>query len=105
MFVNYESKPKVVKAMEWDGSVESTKEIIRYCEGKVTHKAERHIGGLNKLYIATLEGEMEASLGDYIIQGVKGEFYPCKPDVFHKSYSNTTTQGTLPGFENIEWNL
>jgi hypothetical protein len=33
-----------------------------------------------------MEGKMEATIGDYIIKGVKGEFYPCKPDIFHISY-------------------
>lgn len=39
-----------------------------------------------KLKIHTLEGVMNASLGDYIIKGVNGEFYPCKPDIFEKTY-------------------
>lgn len=38
------------------------------------------------VYILTLEGQMKASPGDYIIKGVKGEFYPCKPDIFHATY-------------------
>lgn len=38
------------------------------------------------LMIPTLEGEMKANLGDYIIQGVNGELYPCKPDIFEKTY-------------------
>lgn len=38
------------------------------------------------VYIDTLEGEMLASVGDYIIKGVNGEFYPCKPDIFEKTY-------------------
>ena len=37
--------------------------------------------------IKTLEGTMRASYGDYIIKGVKGEFYPCKPDIFEMTYS------------------
>lgn len=40
----------------------------------------------DSLLIDTLEGEMRASLGDYVIRGVKGEFYPCKPDIFEMSY-------------------
>ena len=36
--------------------------------------------------IRTLEGEMDANLGDYIIKGVNGELYPCKPDIFEKTY-------------------
>lgn len=43
----------------------------------------KHQGGL---FIETLEGRMLASEGDYIIKGVSGEFYPCKPDIFKKTY-------------------
>lgn len=39
-----------------------------------------------KAVIETLEGEMMASIGDYIIKGVEGEFYPCKPEIFHMTY-------------------
>jgi len=39
-----------------------------------------------KLLVPTLEGNMYANVGDYIIKGVNGEFYPCKPDIFHKTY-------------------
>ena len=42
------------------------------------------------LVIHTLEGDMEASIGDYIIKGVNGEFYPCKPDIFAKTYEEVT---------------
>jgi hypothetical protein len=38
------------------------------------------------MVIKTLEGDMIASVGDYIIKGVKGEFYPCKPDIFEQTY-------------------
>lgn len=42
------------------------------------------------MYIETLEGTMKASVGDYIIKGVNGEFYPCKPDIFEKTYEEVT---------------
>lgn len=42
------------------------------------------------LVIHTLEGDMETSIGDYIIKGVNGEFYPCKPDIFAKTYEEVT---------------
>lgn len=42
-----------------------------------------------ELYIETLEGTHHASVGDYIIRGVKGEFYPCKPDVFELTYQES----------------
>ena len=38
------------------------------------------------LLIQTLEGDMTASLGDFIIKGIQGEFYPCKPDIFYATY-------------------
>lgn len=40
----------------------------------------------SRIYIKTLEGNMKISIGDYIIKGVNGEFYPCKPDIFKKTY-------------------
>ena len=40
----------------------------------------------HSMYIQTLEGEHHASVGDFIIQGVKGEIYPCKPDIFKMTY-------------------
>ncbi len=40
----------------------------------------------NQIVIPTLEGDMRASVGDYIIRGVQGEFYPCKPDIFEATY-------------------
>jgi hypothetical protein len=42
------------------------------------------------IFINTLEGEHRADVGDYIIKGVKGEFYPCKPDIFEATYDQTT---------------
>jgi hypothetical protein len=42
------------------------------------------------IQIQTLEGVMEASVGDWIIKGVKGEFYPCKPDIFKMTYEEVT---------------
>lgn len=42
--------------------------------------------GDHEMVIHTLEGDMHASKGDYVIQGVQGEFYPCKPDIFEATY-------------------
>ena len=42
--------------------------------------------GKNVCYINTLEGDMQADKGDYIIKDINGEIYPCKPDIFHKTY-------------------
>lgn len=48
------------------------------------HQVRYHDG--STCYIDTLEGTMEARVGDWIIKGVKGEFYPCKPDIFAATY-------------------
>jgi len=48
-------------------------------------KSHAYHDGIN-IYIETLEGLMCANVGDYIIKGVSGEFYPCKPDIFEKTY-------------------
>lgn len=49
-------------------------------------KSPSFVKGEPTLTIQTLEGNMTARLGDYIIKGVNGEFYPCKPDIFEKTY-------------------
>ncbi len=57
-----------------------------YYGGKVTARAEHDDDGNPILIIRTLEGDMKADIGDYIIKGVQGEFYPCKPGIFHATY-------------------
>lgn len=75
----YRKKPVVVEAVVWDG--ENQKEVFNFMGRKgVT------CDGFNELVIETPEGEFYASVWDYIIKGVAGEFYPCKPDIFHATY-------------------
>ena len=61
-------------------------DLAEWCGG-ISHmmhdEKEKH---LDHILIPTLEGDMKASPGDYIIKGVKGEFYPCKPDIFELTY-------------------
>jgi hypothetical protein len=83
----YRKKPIQVRAIQWNGS--NTEDIVRFSGGK----ANRHTAyegntpiETNYLDIHTLEGVMVASIGDFIIEGVQGEFYPCKPDIFEKTY-------------------
>jgi hypothetical protein len=71
-------KPVTVKAIEWTGGNE--KEIFKFVKDKY------YIDKNGDMYIETLEGDMKASVGDMIIQSVNGEFYPCKPDIFDKTY-------------------
>jgi len=73
----YRKKPVVIEAVEWTGG--NAVSLIEW----IGRGAEQDGP---ELIIKTLEGNMTASLGDYIIRGVSGEHYPCKPDIFHKTY-------------------
>ncbi len=76
----FRKKPVVIEAMQYDGAnYIAIKEFTKDAAFKPGGKSDTVI-------IPTLEGDMYASTGDWIIQGVNGEFYPCKPDIFEKSY-------------------
>jgi hypothetical protein len=78
----YRKKPVVIEAMVFTGA--NANEVDRWINGK---EADFSWGTNCDLWeIETLEGTMYAQRGDYIIRGVNGEFYPCKPDVFAKTY-------------------
>lgn len=83
----YRKKPVVIEAFKWTGGHDQTEDpkwIVEAIEnGTVDIKSTTD--GLY-LYIKTLEGIMEASQGDYIIKGIQGEIYPCKPDIFEQTY-------------------
>lgn len=76
----FRKKPVVIEAVQWDGK--NTEEVISFCP-KIIAQAREITGAL---VIATLEGNMDAIRNDWIIKGVNGEFYPCKPDIFEKTY-------------------
>ena len=80
----YRKKPVVIEAMEWDGAVNSATVIIDWM--LANGGTARYHDGPSALSIDTLEGTMTAVPGDWIIRGVKGEFYPCKPDIFEATY-------------------
>ena len=77
----FRKKPVVIDAWQFDGSWSSASPIVQMHSGITWTDSD---GG--QLSIETLEGEMTASAGDWIIKGVKGEFYPCKPDIFAATY-------------------
>jgi hypothetical protein len=77
----FRKKPVTIEAVQYDGSTSHAVAIARWIEGGdyVYDGGTRDYG---PMFIPTLEGRMEASPGDWIIKGVVGEFYPCKPDIF-----------------------
>lgn len=84
MAQKFRKKPVVIEAVQFDGN---TAEIDLFIGGNGTL---RRITDGNSVVVAlgigTLEGEMRADKLDWIIKGVNGEFYPCKPDIFKKTY-------------------
>jgi len=84
--MKFRTRPVVIEAMVLDGH---TVEVARWLTGHgVTFHADTHPtdAAQDVLHIETLEGTMRAEPGDWVIRGVKGEFYPCKPDIFEATY-------------------
>ena len=91
---SFRKKPVVVEAKRWDGSGEALDEIFDWF---TSNDARVSTASENKLAILTLEGVMKADVGDWIIRGVKGEFYPCKHDVFEATYELHSSEGRVEG--------
>ncbi|MCI4427744.1 MAG: hypothetical protein JHC40_01110 [Burkholderiales bacterium] len=81
----FRKKPVVVEAHQFDGTLES-KAKMETEFGVTTVDVKIYHGKLLAWRIGTLEGPHEVTPGDWIIRGVKGEFYPCKPDIFEATY-------------------
>ena len=88
--MKYRKKPVIIEAIKWDGlNLGEVKafggESIEY---EINDSAWEVGKGRPRTFVAvkTLEGVMVANVGDYIIKGVKGEIYPCKPDIFEMTY-------------------
>lgn len=79
----FRNKPVIVDAVEWTGANHLITETFMKGSGATIDYSERKLGVIK---IPTLEGIMDAFVGDFIIKGIKGEFYPCKPDIFKLTY-------------------
>jgi hypothetical protein len=101
--MRFRKRPVVVDAIQWAGTnIDEVREFTKLAnviiEDKIGSSADgngypqRYI----KIVIITLEGAMSVSEGDWIIRGVKGEFYPCKPDIFEQTYEKVVN-ATLKG--------
>lgn len=76
----FKKKPVVIEAIQYTGA--NAEDVIRFSKDVIVKPG----GKSDVLIIRTLEGDMQAQTGDFIIKGVNGEFYPCKPDIFEKTY-------------------
>jgi hypothetical protein len=78
----FRKKPVTIEAVQYGPYSAPTVEMIQFLE-----RADREVSiDQDGIHIHTLEGKMTASLGDWIIRGVQGEYYPCKPDIFAATY-------------------
>lgn len=86
----FRKKPVVIEAVQWQGNTSVLQQLSVDLTGcDEVHRVDHgdricRIG--DNLRIRTLEGDMLAEIGDWIIRGVKGELYPCKPDIFAETY-------------------
>ena len=86
MVKKFRKKPVVIETIQYLGA-ENEEEVIRFADSE-----ERPVKWSleDGLIITTLEGSHRADVGDYIIKGVQGECYPCKPDIFDETYEEVT---------------
>ena len=80
--MRFRKKPIVIEAIQWDGESETLAEL----SGFTGQRRLRFDPVAETLVIETLEGDHIASKGDWIIKGIQGECYPCKPDIFDLTY-------------------
>lgn len=79
----FRKKPVVIEAVQWTGKWSDLKELFPIENASLPMDWNRET---NEVIIHTLEGDMVASVGDWLIKGVRGEVYPCKPDIFEMTY-------------------
>lgn len=84
----YRKKPIVIEAFQWTGDEHQIEDPEWACDAIRDGRITMGQVGTPEVFlcISTLEGQMAAERGDWIIQGVKGEIYPCKPDIFEMTY-------------------
>lgn len=92
--MKYRKKPVVIEAFQYDGDLKGAdgQYYVPRWAVKAFESGTMFYGNEEpwELYIDTLEGTHHVSVGDFVIQGVNGELYPCKPDIFAKTYEAVT---------------
>lgn len=83
MIQKYKKKPVVIEAIQFFPTESCIEELVQWGLKIELDKSNRN---LPILRIPTLEGKMIVTEGDYIIKGIRGEFYPCRADIFHDTY-------------------
>lgn len=86
MVQKFRKKPVVIEAIQFKNDGSSIVVSIQEFMNNPNVRVEYNNGEDIHILIKTLEGAMKCSINDFIIKGVNGEFYPCKPDIFEKTY-------------------
>lgn len=85
--MKYRKKPVIVEAIQFTGTKENLKTLEDFIDRAIITESDFISDNyVDRIEIETLEGNHVANVGDYIIQGVQGEHYPCKPDIFKSTY-------------------
>lgn len=84
--MRYRKKPVVIEAFRWTGGPDQEEDPVWAVEAIKDGRMYYQGGPEPYMTIETLEGKMRAHVGDWIIRGIKGELYPCKPDIFAATY-------------------
>lgn len=87
----YRKRPVTVEAARWDGTFQGADRVIAWAIERGAGPGMRYVQLGPSIDIPTLEGVMLASPGDWVIRGVKGEFYPCKPDIFEATHEEVAS--------------
>jgi hypothetical protein len=82
----YKQKPIIIEAVQWDGKQETANNFIGTDYGNQWFFFDGNKGNNGRIVIPTLEGNIIGEIGDWIIKGIEGEFYPCKSNIFEKTY-------------------
>lgn len=102
--MKYKKKPVVIEAFRYDGDLKDSKGNWYVPQWAITAFEQdimfyaRNVHPYNspsELFIQTLEGTHHVSVGDYVIQGVNGELYPCKPDIFEQTYEELEDESSI----------
>lgn len=89
----YRKKPVTIEAMRLQPGSDNYKDACDWIHSATRGEVPVHWDAIGAVYIDTLEGQMRADPGDWIIRGVAGEFYPCKPDIFDATYDEIVSAG------------
>lgn len=79
--MKFRKKPVVIEAVQWTG--DNWEKLVEFCPYGLTYDYPAYVKSIT---VKTLEGQHTCSLNDWIVKGVKNEFYPCKPDIFEATY-------------------